>query len=461
MQEQQPVDVNMEIEKLNSEDPATRRETAEKYMSVFAPDKIAKTLSEKLLDPDNGVRDSISSALIFNENEKIPNFVVPYTGSSLEISTRNLAGEILLRRGTSSLKAMEEFIDKGDDDDKKFIIDLMGLIGDTSPSKKIIEVLNSTENDNVALACMEALGNIKYKDSVGVLTNFYDKSELYKPTIIEALGKIESDEAVNFIIEKYPQEDELTKFSMVESLGLIGNEQAFFMLLGELENMKGALTWATISTLKKLKDKFSLDVPFDEHMKNAIQDTLTDAEIEYKRAAASLISVFDDREIIATCLAIFGEDEEIDYYLKPNIFEHAKYVFPKLSDILRNKPDNIKELLELIKEIIQNDGGESLGELSDLDFRNLSDSFTVSLDHPDEEVRRSSIELLFFINMETALMFIDTMIDDDNYWNRLRLLEILENIEGDEATDAIKQLCNDSEEMVKEKAEIIINQRIS
>lgn len=457
--QEKSLDLKEEIKLLNSEDPAIRRETAEKYTHTQMPEEIAKLLAEKLLDPDNGVRDAVCQSLILNDFDKIPNFVVPYTGSTLEISTRNLAGEILLRRGITAIPAMVAYIDEGDDDDKKFIIDLLGLIGDLSPAKKIVEVLRKTENENVALACFEALGNIKSDESVEELESFYDKNELYKPTIIEALGKIGSDRAVNFIIEKYTTEDELTKFSMIESLGEIGNEQAFFMLVGELENVSGALAWAAISTLKKLRDKYSLDVPFDEHMKNAILATLSDAEVEYKRAAANLITEFEDKEIVETCLNLFGQDEEIDYNVKSRFFENPAFSLPKIADYLKQKPKHIKELLELVSEIIQRDGGESLGKLSDIDFRNLGDAFSISLEDPDEEVRRYSIELMFFINPETALVFLDTMLEDDNYWNRLRVLEILENFEDERANEAIKKMANDHEEMVSDKAKELLSQR--
>ncbi|MBI9073619.1 MAG: HEAT repeat domain-containing protein [Melioribacteraceae bacterium] len=457
--QEKSLDLKEEVSLLNSEDPAIRREAAEKYTSINMPEEIAKVLAEKLLDPDNGVRDAVCQSLILNDYEKIPNYVVPYTGSTLEISTRNLAGEILLRRGVTAIPAMVAFIDEGDDDDKKFIIDLLGLIGDLSPAAKIVEVLRKTENENVALACFEALGNIRSDEEVEELESFYGKNELYKPTIIEALGKIGSDRAVNFIIEKYAVEDELTKFSMIESLGLIGNEQAFFMLVGELEYVTGALTWAAISTLKKLRDKYGLDVPFDEHMKNAILATLTDAEIEYKRAAANLITEFEDKEIVETCLNLYGKDEEIDYNIKSRFFDNPAFSFPKIADYLKQKPQHIKELLELVSEIIQRDGGQCLGELNDMDFRNLGDAFSISLDDPDEEVRRYSIELLFFINPETALVFLDTMLGDDNYWNRLRVLEILENFEDERANNAIKKLAEDQEEMVREKAQELVSQR--
>jgi len=454
-----PFEVQNDIKSLQSEDPSVRREIAEKYLSAEMYDQIVGALAEKLVDPDIGVRDAVCQALIYNDNKSIPELVVRYTTSKQEISTRNLAGEILLKRGIGSLEAMINFIDEGDDDDKKFIIDLMGLIGDVGPAQKVIEVLNENKNDNVILACIECLGNIESKDAVAHITKKYDESELFKPTIIEAIGNIGTEEGSNFIVEKYSSEDDLTRFSMIESLGKIGNEQAFFLLLSELPNMSGPLTWASIRSLKVLKDKLGLDVPFDEHIKNALLSTLVEGEISHKRAAAALISVFEDKDIIVACLKIFGTDEEIDHHIKSECFNNPLFLYPKLTDYLKESPKNLNVLLELLKEMIMNDGGESIQQVSELDLRNLCDVLTTSLDNADEEVRRSSIELLFFLSLDTALMFVDTMIADDNYWNRIRLVEIFENIDDERAFEGLKKLAEDEEEMVRERAQEILDQR--
>lgn len=454
-----PLEVQADIKSLQSEDSSVRREVAEKYLSAEMYDEIVEALAEKLVDPDIGVRDAVCQALIYNDNKSIPGLVVKYTTSKQEISTRNLAGEILLKRGISSLEAMTNFIDVGDDDDKKFIIDLMGLIGDVSPAPKVIEVLNENKNDNVILACIECLGNIESKESVQHIAKKYEESELFKPTIIEAIGNIGTEEGSNFIVEKYAQEDNLTRFSMIESLGKIGNEQAFFLLLSELPNMSGPLTWASVRSLKVLKEKLGLDVPFDEHIKNALLSTLVEGEISHKRAAASLISVFEDKDIIVACLKIFGTDEEIDQDIKSEFFKNSLFLYPKLTDYLKEAPKNLNALLELLKEMIMNDGGESVQQVSEIDLRNLCDVLTTNLDHDHEEIRRSAIELLFFLSLDTALMFVDTMIDDDNYWNRIRLVEIFENLDDERAKEGLKKLAEDEEEMVRERAQEILDQR--
>jgi HEAT repeat protein len=284
---------------------------------------------------------------------------------------------------------------------------------------------------------------------------------LFRPTIIEALGKIGSADAVKFILEKYKDEDEVTQYSMIESLGKIGNIEAFFFLISELKNMSYALTWAAIKSLKELKEAHNLDVPFDEHMRNSIMITLVDGDIEYKRAAASLISVFEDKKIVEACLKIYGEDSEIDEYIKAKFFENPVFLYPRLTEYMKQKPQNLKSLFDLLKDIIEFNS-DSLASLSEIDMRNLCDMFADNIENPDEEIRRSAIEFLFFCSLDMAEMFIDTMLQDDNFWNRLRVLEILEGLGSEKLNEAAKILSEDPEEMVKEKAlEIIQRNGIS
>ena len=451
-------DYQIDIQNLNSDDTELKREAAEKYLSGEAPDEIIKVMSEKLTDSDYGVRDAVAQVLILNENSKVAEFVVKYISSS-EISVRNLAGEILLKRGSSSLDAMIAYLleRNDDDDDDKFLIDVMGLIGDQKPAENIVDILKKTTNENVLLACMEALGNIKYDKATKDIIAMYDKNENFTPTTIEALGKIGSEEALSFMLEKYHEVDELTKFSMIESIGLIGTPQAFFLLLSEIRNLKGAMTWAAIESLKRLKDKFGLDIPFDESMKNAILSTLIDGELRHKKAAASMLTVFEDKDIIEASLKVFGEDQEIDENIKQRFFENPKFLYPRITEYLAQAPDNLKIIIELVMEIIQNDGGESFYTLSEFDKRKFSNILTENLEFPDEEVRRSAIELLFFADADVALMFLDTMIEDDDVWNRLRVLEIIESMDDPRVKEAVQKLTNDPDEMVSERANEVLS----
>jgi HEAT repeat protein len=451
---------NMHDEKilqLKSEDAAIRTAAAESLMCESLTLDLVEALTALVEDQDKGVRNAVSLSLSYNGNEKIPHILVKYI-SSKDISVRNLAGEILLKIGAAAVQSLVGYIDKGNDDDKKFVIDILGLIGDSSAYSKIAQVMKENENENVILACVEALGNLAHSDSVEDLIEIYNQSELYKPMVVEAFGKIGCEEAREFIISRYRSEDVITQFAMIESLGLIGNMETFFFLLNELNSTEGALVWPLLESIYSLKEKFSFDVPYDERMKNLILLTIAEAEIKYKKAAAQLVSEFNDSDVVAACLNIYGEDAELDETLKPKFFENRNFLLSKLNGVINSVPKNLRHILSLIKEIYEDDPGQITSSISQIELRSLLNSFVNCLNNSDEEIRRTSAELLFLLEPSTALMFVDKMIEDDNLWNKLKLLELLESNPGEESLAALVKLSEDQEEMISERASMILAQ---
>ena len=446
-----------ELELLKSEDPIIRQEAVEYFLSNEMNEEVEEQICQMIADPDKGVRNSVTLVLLSSVKSRIPELIVPYV-SSPDLSVRNLAGEVLIKMGERATAALLAYLNKGDDDDKKFVIDVLGLIGDKNAVSEILGILRVNKNENVILACIEGLGNIKAEDALDDLINWYDKNELFKPTIIEAIGKIGSRKALDFIISKFKNEDELTKFSIIESLGIVGDEEVFFFLLSELLQTTGALVWPLISSIRSLKEKFNFDIPFDERMKNAIMATLDQTEQVYRRDAAYLITAFEDKDILLACLKIYGEDPELDENLKPKFFENSKLLFSKIHYILNENPNNIVNLLWLLKEALEIDD-TGLQTLSDLDRRNLCDSFTRCMENADEEVRKSAMELLFAVSLDTALVFVGTMMGDNNLWNRLRLIELLEGVNNKQSNEALITMSKDPDEMINERAKAILADR--
>ena len=443
---------------LNSEDPAKKSSAIESLMNIDLDDEIIEILCALVEDPDKGIRNSVDMTLSFNPSPQIPSYLVKYI-SSHNISSRNLAGEILLKIGSKAVDAMVAFVDNSSDDDQKFIIDILGLIGDPKCAGSISKVLDVNTNDNVILACIEALGNLKYKGALDTLFQIYESNELFRPTVIEALGKIGSKKALDFVISKYNEEEELVKFSIIESLGSIGDEQSFYFLISELNETSSPIISPIIASIFELREKYGFDVPFDDRVKKAILQTIYESEPQYKKAAVNLMSAFDDEEIIAACLKIYGEDFELDEIIRPKIFEKPLVLFNALPALIHELPENLMKLLELTKEIIDENSVEIINTLAGIQRRNISDSFTKCLDNPDEEVRKLAVELLFTVDQNIAILFIDKMLDDDNLWNRLKLLELLSSTSLPEAEAALIRMSNDPEEMISERAKFILFQK--
>lgn len=443
---------------LDTDESEKIRTTVENFQLVEMPDEIVEFVTAKLLSKDNGIKDTITRILSYNKNSNIPKYLVPYI-SSQDITARNLAGEILLKRKNESINAMLSYLPEANDDEQKFIIDILGLIGDPQPAEEIVSVLKYTKDDNVILACVEALGNLRTDIGINELISVYKQNELFRPTVIEALGKIGTPESISFINQNYYGADELTKYSLIESLGNIGNKESFEMLINDVKYLDGAFKWVAIETIGKLQEKLNLSLPSDITLKNSLLETLESADIQYKKSAVRLVCLFNDEDLLEKVLNIYGNDEEIDQKLKEYFSNNTIPFLRKISQYLDQKPQNINQIIKLIVEMIQLDGGERLQSLNELELRSIVEQFTILLTNSDEEVRATAMELLFFLDAETALLFSDTMLEDTVSWNRLKLLEIIQNSEHPQITAILKKLANDGDEMVRENAQVILNEK--
>jgi len=445
------------LSRINSDDPDLRRQAIEEFFNREMDEEILRNICNRINDSDQGVRDAVNNVLMLSDNPKIPSYLVSLV-SDKEIIVRNLAGEILLKKGFASVNALVEYLLKSDNvDDQKFIIDILGLIGDTSVEDIIIDVLRNSTNENVVLSCLEAFGNLSSENAFSFLSEYYEKNELYKPTIIEAMGKISKPEALEFMIKKYETEDPLTKYAICDCVGQIGNEDTFFLLLSELKKHEPPMTWAIVHSLWLLKEKYDMDIPFDETTKLAILNAIAGAENEYKKAAISLLKNFIDGEVFRTFLKIYGDDYLIDEEILSSLSRNVNLFISELIEYLNNTPKNLRSVLELFRQVLDMFGSEMLNEVEQISKHKLCEKLSVFLTNPDEEVRRMVMEYLFLINADIAMIFVDTMTSDTNVWNKLRLIELLEFVGNSDALHALELLSKDEEEMIQERATQVLS----
>ncbi len=440
------------LHELSSPDPEVRRRAAEVFLTEPISEEELRILTSLLSDEDKGVRDAVGVVLSFNDNKNISGMVLPLISSS-DISIRNLAGDILLKRGAEIIPDVLEYLGKCNEDDQKFLVDILGLIGDSTPEQRIIGILKETRNENVMLACVEALGNLRCESSLQGLIEVYKQNELYGPTVVEALGKIGSPAACRFIMDNYSSASELTQFSILESLGELGNEETYYFLLNEFHKSEIPATWAIVLSLMKLKGKYQLDLPYDEHTKNRILSTLIDGEQSYRVAASSLIVEFKDEDVLRACLSIYGSNWEIDANILPYLCQNGDATLRLILENLEIRQENLRSLLELLKNFLIEWNSTSIGKLRETEVVNLCDVLLNHLSNPDEEARKLVMELLFMIRPEMALVFFDKMADDSVIWNKLRLIELIEQYAPSELQKYLEVFEKDPNEMIRERVQ--------
>ena len=445
---------------LLSEDPNVRREEIENFFYDTPDDSMLEELIKLIEDPDKGVRNSLSILLTTTENPNAAKFLVKYV-SSKDISVRNLAGDTLLKNGDKSVNALTEYIDIGNDDDKKFCIDLLGLIGNPEPCQLIIEVLENNQDQNVILACLEALGNLKCQEAIDNIQKFFSVDELYKPTVIEALGKIGSRKVQDFLVEIYETEDELTRYAIIESIGLIGDSDSLGMLISELKVSGSFMIGALLNSIFVIKERTGVAVLLDTETCNKVIAEIDSLDSNYIKPAINIIQNTPDIDILSICIKVFGLDFELDEDLKQILVANIERVAEYLPTYFLSEPDNIQEILSFLKELTQV-APEQIEIIKESDYCiKLINSLKTLLISPNEEIRSLAGELLFALNIDAALDATEILIEDESVWNRINLLDNLSNISSERAFKFIERLADDEDEMVKERAVFIIDQNVS
>lgn len=420
----------------------------------YNPD-LAAHLCSYLQKNDKGLRNALKYFFIQHKcylvADKLTEFI-----SSDDISLRNIAGEILLSYKTFAVDALIKYIRKTKDViNLKFAADILAQIQDKKVVQAALEFIDQTADENVLISYIEALGNNREISAVDKLIQMFNRSDTLKPFIIYALGKIGSNKALNFLLQEYKKGDDLLKFIIIESLGNIGNEDSFFFLISELQNASESVIPPILDAIHKLHIAYGFDIPFDDKMKRALIVLLNHKELEYKRLAVNLVSEYEDEEIIMETLKYYGLDAEYDEVIYSKLLMSKNIVIKQISQLLDLDRENLYSLLKLIEEIIYQ-FPDIIQELNQVELNKAIDSISRCLNHPDEMVRLTSLELIFNLVPESATLYLDDEILNENFWIKIRLVELLETLTDENSLKFLEKLSEDENEMVSNKAKEIL-----
>jgi hypothetical protein len=270
------------------------------------------------------------------------------------------------------------------------------------------------------------------------------------------MGKIGTKESFQFVTECYNDNDLLVKYNVLESLGNIGNEDSFFFLIGELQKADESFVQPILESIYKLQLKYGFDLPYDEKIKRALLILLNQKEIEHVKIAIKFLSPYNDQELIYEMLRHFGIDEEVDEIIFNKVLQNIGDMIEIMPNIILSNPANLAHLLSLLNNLLEVNH-ESFNEVNKFLMHKLIDAISRCLTHSEEMVRLYSVELLFKLDIETALIMLDEEFLNANFWIKLRLIEILENINHKSAIDFLAKMTEDENEMIRQKASEILN----
>lgn len=136
------------------------------------------------------VRKDAVEIAVTNPDIKVIKLLINGLGSEDNAGLRNACQEALTKIGKKSAKYLIEVFDESDKDVRKFIVDIIGDIGDQEYAEFLIKAL-SDEDENVVIAACENLGKLKCKSAVPSLLSLLDASNQWLSfVILESISQI-------------------------------------------------------------------------------------------------------------------------------------------------------------------------------------------------------------------------------------------------------------------------------
>ena len=276
---------------------------------------------------------------------------------------------------------------------------------------------------------------------------------------MEALGKIGNKETIDHFLKVYNEQDILTKYTIIESLGRVGDTESLQFLFEQLSTADSSLVGSIVKSAESLLSKLGLEIELDDNLKYLILQSLDDSDEDIVNAAVKLLYEYNDEKIIKGFVSIYGQNDYLDELFRDKFFQVYDTSYRLIRERINKKGDNEKELLLLYKDLTSKSKeieGKIVLNMNQLEFLN---TLSTLIDSTDEEVRMVAAELLFMINPKDAILFGDKLMGDDNVWNRIRFLELLSDVQEPEAIELLEKLTNDSDDMVKERAKSILDEK--
>ncbi len=226
----------------------------------------------------------VSSKPDLNYIEKLLNLLRNEDNAGL----RNSAAEAVIRLGSASALPLMNMVQDQNADVRKFVIDVMGAIGDPIFVPALLQALNDPEV-NVASAAAEQLGSLGGAEAAELLMQAVLTREevLFRFSALRSLGILAKPAPVPEALVKLADQDILKK-AVFECLGAISDESSFMLLLNSFTCRQKNNRAAAVKALYKIYGR-----------SQAASQVLIREEIQLLKGTAivaGLLELYDNRD---------------------------------------------------------------------------------------------------------------------------------------------------------------------
>ena len=225
---------------------------------------------------------------------------------------RNAAAEILVKLGSAALPVLTRAADSPDPDVRKFILDILGDIGDRQVTPLLLRLLQSDAETNVRAAAAENLGKIRDASAVPVMLSTLSAPDLLVQfSLLDALGRIGCAIPVTGLVGL--GENRLLRKPLFDALGRIGDETALPPLVAGLRDPMRNVREAAVLALENLVSRWGeriLDGQLPATALDGVAALLSSPALSVQRAALAILGRHCDRAR-AVLLASYLDDDHL------------------------------------------------------------------------------------------------------------------------------------------------------
>jgi HEAT repeat protein len=228
---------------------------------------------------------------------------------------RNAAAEVFVRFGPVAVPALLESVPNAEPDVQKFVVDMLGDIGDRRATIVLVRLVGQTD-ENVAMAAVEALGKLRDPRAVEPLGDLLRQGRpLLQFSAVKALQEIGDGRAVEPLIGCLGRQP--LERAALEALGRIGDLRVINPLAQAIRMGSSKVRHVAIRAVIDLYGRMPPDVKtkiicrirevYDEPVSRHLRESLANADVLIKRNAITVLGWMGDVQAIDTLAAVYDE----------------------------------------------------------------------------------------------------------------------------------------------------------
>lgn len=323
-----PADVQAALTRMRANDPAMRCAALEQLTDRAPAEVVDRVAARALTDSDAGVREEAARWLMDRAMASAATEVAPQIASD-NITTRNLAGEVLAEMGAVAVSPLLRYLDDPDPHVRKFTLDVLAQIPTAAEIVEVIAARLRDEDDNVRLAAIAALGQLGASEYADALAALYDDTPLARPDIVHAMGAFGPEADLELLERALSDDNPVVQLAAAEALASHDAPGVLDLLLRQVEAVDPMARPIVLSSIVERMETRPEPAPaLPEALKSYLLDMLSDPSADYRQAAARGLRYFSDEQTVESMLAHAGQDDALDVELFDTLLQHPEPFAP-------------------------------------------------------------------------------------------------------------------------------------